>query len=145
MLEKESVVRQQSMNELERQLKSKDACDLILHGDQKEFSLGVSKHQKFQVEKEGRHVLKPLQVASRYYDEKKSVAWRKACEIASNKLVTDVCGRSIERWYVLCKDNFNKLPVSDRGKHTITKVFNPFMLTDDNGTKKETMIMYIVN
>ena len=51
ILEKESVVRQQSMNELERQLKSKDACDLILHGDQKEFLLGVSKHQKFQVEK----------------------------------------------------------------------------------------------
>ena len=130
------MTRQQSTSQLEKQLKSKDVFDLILHGDQKEFVLCLSKHQKFQVEKEGRHVLKELQVFSRRCDEMKSELWRKAYEIASDELVTDVCRHTIERWCVLYKDDYNKLSVSDRGKHAITKDLNPFLRTDDNGTEK---------
>ena len=50
-------------------------------------------------------------------------------------MVTDACGRTIKRWYVLYRDNNYKLPVSERGKHTIFKDFNPFLLTEDKGNE----------
>ena len=45
----------------------------------------------------------------------KIATWRKACQIARDELVVDVCGRAIERWCFLHEDNHNELPVSDRG------------------------------
>jgi len=136
MLEKESVIRKQIISLLEEQLKSNNVKDLILYGNQKEFMLGLTKYQIYQIEKEGRYILKVLQVVSHYYDECKSITWRTACEIASDELVTDVCRHTIERWYVLYKDNNYKLPVSKRGKHSITKDLNSFLLTEDKGTEK---------
>ena len=45
-------------------------CNLILYDNQKEFLSGISKHKKFQVEKEIRYILKASQVVSRYYYKK---------------------------------------------------------------------------
>ena len=72
---------------------------------------------------------------SRCYNECESVTQRVACEIASDELVTDACGPTIERQYVLYRDNNYKLPVSERGKYTIFKHFNSFLLTEDKGNE----------
>ena len=52
--------------------------------------------------------------------------------------MSDYCSKSIERWFILHRDNAYKIKITDQGKHAITKDFNPFItINADRSETKE--------
>ena len=56
--------------ELQVKLSSKISCDLILHGDEKNYSF--SDYQESKARTQGRHMLRDLEVSTQHFKTKKA-------------------------------------------------------------------------
>ena len=72
---------------------------------------------------------------SNAHNNGKNVTWREACESASNVLLSDVCGRTIERWFLMHTDDFEMFPPNKKGIHAIAKDSNPFVMCNHEDKK----------
>ena len=91
--------------DLRDKLSSKKTCNLIVNGNDEEFLEGVSQHQKSKVNLQGKHFLRALEIVCSYYSRNENVTWIISCEISFNELLSDFCGRKIERWFVTHEEN----------------------------------------
>ena len=119
------------IDKLRKQILSNCSRDLITNGDDDEVHLGLSEYQIGHAQKQGRHAIKALECVSNAHSNGTNVTWREACESASDILLSDACGRTIERWFLTCKDSHETFPPNERGIHTITKDLNPFVRCKD--------------
>ena len=72
-----------------------------------------------------------LESISNLYENCENITWRKACESASYILLLDICRRTIERWFLIYKDNNKSFPPNQRGIHTTTSNLNPFVICNN--------------
>ena len=100
------------INKLKRKIESKFSQLLTLHGVQEEVDLALSDHQTENAQNQGRRLVKALGCVSDACCEGSNIAWRDAGKKASDALLSEVWGRTIERWLTVCKDDKHKLPTS---------------------------------
>ena len=73
LLKKQSIIRNEIILNLKKQLDSKGLAKLVIYGDDKEYILGILPSQLLKIELQGRHILKVLTIVSRCYDENGSI------------------------------------------------------------------------
>ena len=110
--------------------------EAILHGDDDEFYLGLSRYQTEKTRNQLRHIAKSLKIISEAHEKNNNLTWRDACIKSGKELLAGIGGRSIEIWYLTFKSNNYKLPISKQGIARITKDKNPFLqLVDEDSGK----------
>ena len=54
-----------------------------------------------------------------------NITWKEACEQVNFELMSDISGPTVEKWFVIYKFNNYEFPLSQQGKNTVCKDFNP--------------------
>ena len=78
---------------------------MIIHRNDDKVFLGLTKHQISHAQKKGCYVIKALKSVSNSHKNCENITWREAYKSASNILLSNVCRHTIERWFLIYKDN----------------------------------------
>ena len=112
ILEKQSVIRCVMIDELREKIKVKNFRKLILYGDDNEIINGTSENQINKVIIQEKHVLKILEIAEDVFARRENITWKEACEETTKVLLSDISGETVERWFIIYKNNNYKFFLS---------------------------------
>ena len=82
---------------------------------------------------QGKHVLKTLEIVEDVFIRGENITQKEACEETTKVLLSDISSQTIERWFIIHKNNNYKFVLSKQGRSTIYKDFNPFRMLECEG------------